>query len=68
MFDSALAFTRYRLEVVKTWPDGEVKEELLAAIEASLRREGQAQNVGPGNPRPPIGQDSATPLPPQFHN
>ena len=24
-FDSTLAFTRYQLEVVRCWPDGEVK-------------------------------------------
>ena len=38
MFDSALAFSRYRLEVVKRWPDGEVKDKLLPAIESFLRR------------------------------
>ena len=38
MFDSALAFTRYRLEVVKSWPNGQEKFALLAAIESSLRR------------------------------
>jgi hypothetical protein len=38
MFDSAQAFTRYRLEVVRTWPDGELKDKLLAAIESSLRQ------------------------------
>ena len=38
MFDSNLAFTRYRLEVVRGWPDGEVKDKLIAAIESSLRR------------------------------
>jgi len=38
MFDSNLAFTRYRLEVVRSWPDGEVKDKLITAIESSLRR------------------------------
>jgi len=38
MFDSALAFTRYRREVVQSWPDSEVKDKLLPAIEAFLRR------------------------------
>ena len=41
MFDSALAFARYRREVVRTWPDNEVKDQLLASIECSLRRNGQ---------------------------
>jgi hypothetical protein len=38
MFDAAQAFTRYRLEVVRSWPDGEAKDNLLAAIESSLRQ------------------------------
>jgi hypothetical protein len=38
MFDSTLAFTRYRLEVVRGWPDGEVKDKLITAIESFLRR------------------------------
>ena len=38
MFDSALAFERYRLEVVRRWPDSAVKDKLLASIEYSLRR------------------------------
>jgi hypothetical protein len=38
MFDSALAFARYRLEVVRSWPDGDVKDTVLAAIESSLRK------------------------------
>jgi hypothetical protein len=38
MFDSNLAFTRYRLEVIRSWPDGEVKDKLITAIESSLRR------------------------------
>ena len=38
MFDSALAFNRYRLEVVKSWPDGQLKSELMASIESTLRR------------------------------
>ena len=41
MFDSALAFERYRLEVVRSWPDSAVKDQLLASIECSLRRNGQ---------------------------
>ena len=41
MFDSALAFERYRLEVVRRWPDSAVKDQLLASIECSLRRNGQ---------------------------
>jgi len=36
MFDAALALDRYRWEVVQTWPDGEEKETLLAAIQSSL--------------------------------
>jgi hypothetical protein len=38
MFDSNLAFTRYWLEVVRSWPDGEFKDKLITAIESSLRR------------------------------
>jgi hypothetical protein len=38
MFDSALAFERYRLEVVRTWPDSEIKDKLRASIEYSLQR------------------------------
>jgi hypothetical protein len=40
MFDSALAFEWYRLEVVRSWPDSAVKDKLLASIESSLRRNG----------------------------
>jgi hypothetical protein len=29
MFDAALAFDRYRLEVVQGWPDGDEKNTLL---------------------------------------
>jgi hypothetical protein len=36
MFDSALAFARYRREVVRSWPDSAVKDQLLASIECSL--------------------------------
>jgi hypothetical protein len=36
MFDAALAFDRYRLEVVQGWPDGDEKNTLLAAIRSSL--------------------------------
>jgi hypothetical protein len=43
MFDSALAFDRYRLEVVRSWPDSAVKDKLLASIEYSLRRTGQSR-------------------------
>jgi hypothetical protein len=39
MFDSALAFNRYRLEVVKSWPDGQLKSQLIASIESALRRQ-----------------------------
>ena len=44
MFDSALAFTRYRLEVVNSWPEGEEKSALLAAIEHAMRRQEEEQN------------------------
>ena len=40
MYNPALAFDRYRLDVVKSWPEGEMKNTLLAAIESSLRRQG----------------------------
>jgi hypothetical protein len=43
MFDSALAFERYRLEVVRSWPDSAVRDRLLASIEYSLRRKGQSR-------------------------
>jgi hypothetical protein len=49
MFDAALAFDRYRLEVVQGWPDGDEKTTLLAAIRFSLvaknPREGR-QEIG----------------------
>ena len=32
MFDSALPFDRYRLEVVRSWPESAVKDKLLASI------------------------------------
>ena len=48
MFDSALAFNRYRLEVVQSWPASEAKETLLAAIEISLRK-----SERPDQPRRP---------------
>jgi hypothetical protein len=43
MFDSALAFARYRREVVRSWPDSAVKDQLLGSIECSLRRNGQSR-------------------------
>ena len=43
MFDSALAFDRYRLEVVRSWPDSAVKGKLLALIKCSLRRNGASR-------------------------
>jgi hypothetical protein len=43
MFDSALAFDRYRLEVVRSWPNSAVKDKLLASIECSLRRNGESR-------------------------
>jgi hypothetical protein len=36
MFDAVLAFDRYRLEVVRRWPDGHEKDAVLAAIRASI--------------------------------
>ena len=48
MFDSALAFNRYRLEVVRSWPASGVKDTLIAAIESSLRKsEGSRQSGRP---------------------
>jgi hypothetical protein len=52
MFDSALAFNRYRLEVVQSWPPSEAKEKLIAAIEFSLRK-----SERPRQPRKPEGPD-----------
>jgi hypothetical protein len=50
MFDSALAFTRYRLEVVKSWPDGQLKSQLIASIESTLRRhQGEQEERKPAN-------------------
>jgi hypothetical protein len=46
MFDSALAFNRYRLEVVRSWPASEAKEKLIVAIEGALRK-----SARPGQPR-----------------
>jgi len=45
MFDSAIAFERYRLEVVRRWPDSAVKDKLLASIEFSLRRNGPSREL-----------------------
>jgi hypothetical protein len=42
MFDSALAFDRYRLEVVRSWPIA-LKDQLLASIECSLWRNGESR-------------------------
>jgi len=44
MFDAALAFTRYRVEVVRSWPDSEAKDKLLAALETCLRKSKPEQN------------------------
>jgi hypothetical protein len=44
MFDAALAFTRYRLEAVRSWPDCEAKDKLLAALESSLRKSNLEQD------------------------
>jgi hypothetical protein len=53
MFDSALAFDRYRLEVVKSWPDGQEKSAIMAAIECALRRhEGEGKDRAVAVPRP----------------
>ena len=52
MFDSALAFNRYRLEVVRNWPPSEAKEKLIAAIECSLQK-----SEGSGQPRRPEDRD-----------
>ena len=54
MFDSALAFERYRLEVVRGWPDSAVKDQLLASIQCSLRRNGQRLEYL--DSRPPSGE------------
>jgi hypothetical protein len=55
MFDSVLAFNRYRLEVVRSWPASEVKDRLLAAIEFSLRK-----GERPGEAPRPEGEDLIT--------
>jgi len=55
MFDSTLAFTRYRLEVVKGWPDGDVKDALLTAIEHSLNGKGQPEDRSENRGRPEQG-------------
>lgn len=50
MFDSVLAFNRYRLEVVKSWPDGQLKSQLMASIESTLRRyQGEREERKPAN-------------------
>jgi hypothetical protein len=45
MFDSALAFDRYRLEVIRSWPDSAVKDKLLASIQYSLRRNNRGREI-----------------------
>jgi hypothetical protein len=67
MFDSALAFERYRLEVVRSWPDSAVKDKLLASIECSLRRNGRSREhrdplAGSGEPETGRGQSASEPL------
>ncbi|MBV9503920.1 MAG: hypothetical protein JO323_02835 [Acidobacteriia bacterium] len=57
MFDSAIAFNRYRLEVAKSWPDGEMKDALIAAIQSSLRN---------SQPRKPAASTIDHPRPPQL--
>lgn len=52
MFDSALAFDRYRLEVVRSWPASGAKDKLIAAIEYSLRK-----SERPHQPRRPEGRE-----------
>jgi hypothetical protein len=52
MFDSALAFGRYRLEVVRRWPESEAKTALLAAIESSLRKDSTAPDRSSGTASP----------------
>jgi hypothetical protein len=54
MFDTALAFSRYRLEVVKSWPDGQLKSQLIASIESALRRyQGEREEHEPANSKGP---------------
>jgi hypothetical protein len=54
MFDSALAFNRYRLEVVKSWPDGQLKSQLIASIESALRRhQGEREDRQPSKSKTP---------------
>lgn len=55
MFDSALAFDRYRLEVVRNWPASEVKDTLLTAIEYALRKSRK-----PVQPRRPEGREGSS--------
>jgi hypothetical protein len=53
MFDSALAFHRYRLEVVKNWPDGQLKSQLIQSIESALRRHLEREDRQPAKSKPP---------------
>ena len=46
MFDSAVAFNRYRLEVVRSWPACEAKQKLISAIEGALRKSGKPGQLG----------------------
>jgi hypothetical protein len=45
MFDSASAFNRYRLEVIRNWPASEAKDKLVAAIESSLQKSGRLSRL-----------------------
>lgn len=45
MFDSAMAFERYRLEVIRHWPDNEIKDIVRASIEVSMKAQGTGETT-----------------------
>lgn len=65
MFDSAQAFTRYRLEVARSLPDGEAKDNLLAPIESSHRQEQRHRATNSGSIRDGVAHDARLEYPDQ---
>jgi hypothetical protein len=46
MFESAVAFNRYRLEVMRSWPASKAKDKLMAAIECSSQKSDRSGPAG----------------------
>ena len=46
IFDSAVAFNRYRLEVMRSWPASKAKDKLMAAIECCSQKSERSGPAG----------------------